>query len=492
MRGFMRADTGRLFNVTTSGTALGQTVSYTLCLTINGKNPLSCQNYSTSNATLSIKTTSPRHTYHYAGIKINTPGFRYTGQGFRASTRKKIISETAAEGYVFIGTVSDTHAATGTVSPTGGGTTTLSVSMTDLALSITGLTLNGKASGQPRSITITNTGDAMATRLSIDYPTWPAATTAASDCGASLAIGATCTITVTPSTTPTSNCSLTGIAPTPGVITVNAGNAPDVTTNVVVLNYGCIYQGGYLFEMTEPVDTEESIGGTVVTQEDQAANGVVWSSNGASSISVSYDSIPGIAETSTTGSSVPTYADAQLSFNSTYSSTFPFPSSGSFSSCNGRINGACNSTNILTLYNTYITNYGIVSNPPYTLSAGPTTTSYYAAGLCTATISGYSDWYLPAICEMGPASNGSGCDVGTQNMVNQLPDLLGDPNVANPSTSCNYGANCLAGNYWSSTEDSSNPQRLAWNQYFAFSGSYHGVGVKVYPLGVRCSRALTL
>ncbi len=49
------ADSGNLFNVTTSGAGLGQTVSYTLCLTINGKKPLSCQNYSTSNASLNDK-----------------------------------------------------------------------------------------------------------------------------------------------------------------------------------------------------------------------------------------------------------------------------------------------------------------------------------------------------------------------------------------------------------------------------------------------------
>ncbi len=131
------AATGNLFNVTTSGAPLAQVVNYTLCLTINGQHPLSCQDYTTSQTTLTIRTTASNHTYHYAGIKINTPGFRYTGQGFRASTRKKIVVETATEGYTFIGTVSDTHAATGTVSPTGGGgTTALSVSITDLALSI--------------------------------------------------------------------------------------------------------------------------------------------------------------------------------------------------------------------------------------------------------------------------------------------------------------------------------------------------------------------
>ena len=109
------AGTGNLFNVTTSGTALGQAVSYNLCLTINGKNPLSCQTYNTSSATLTIKTTAPSHTYHYAGIKINTPGYVYTAHGLRRSIGKQEIT---APGYTGIGTVSDTQAATGTVAST--------------------------------------------------------------------------------------------------------------------------------------------------------------------------------------------------------------------------------------------------------------------------------------------------------------------------------------------------------------------------------------
>jgi hypothetical protein len=458
------AGTGNLFNVTTGGAALGQTVSYTLCLTINGKNPLSCQNYNTSNATLTIKTTAPHHTYHYAGIKVNTPGYTYTAQGLRDSTRAQFATETVATGYTFIGTVSDTHAATGTVSPTGGATTTLSVSITDLALSISGLTLNGQASGQPRTITITNTGGAEATALNIDYPTWPAATTAVDDCGATLAAGAACTITVTPNTTPTTSCSTTGIAPTPGVITIGAGNATDVTSNVVVLNYGCIYQGGYLFAMTEAADTAESIGGTVVTQVDQAArdpNGVFWSSDAAGTSTV-VDIIYGISETSTTEAANPNtdQVDGQ-------------------SACNGATDGSCNSNNIITYY-----------SPPTTDPA--ITPSFYAAGRCTETISGYSDWYLPAICEMGPASNGSGCAVGTQNIITQLGSLVGDPGAGTPGTSCTYAANCLAGYYWSSTEGSFLPQFFAWEQYFdSVGGSVQDYVNKDIVDGVRCVRVLT-
>ena len=302
-------------------------------------------------------------------------------------------------------------------------------------------------------------------------------------------------LTITPGSTASATAGNT--SPTPITLSISGTNTNTLTPTVNILTYGSVYQGGYIYAVDDTTPNTGSIGGTVVTQTDQAPrypDGVVWSSNGANSTSVSNDSIPGIAETSTTGSSVPTYASAQTSFNSTYSneSTFPFPSSGSFSSCNGRTNGACNSTNILTLYNTYITNYGIGSSP-YALSAGPTTASYYAAGRCTATISGYSDWYLPAICEMGPDSGGSGCSASTQDIVSQLPDLLGDPNAGTPSTSCTYGANCLAGLYWSSTEASGVPAVRAWYQDFASGGSSGQIfGDKDSPLGVRCSRALTL
>lgn len=267
-----------------------------------------------------------------------------------------------------------------------------------------------------------------------------------------------------------------------------------------------MYQGGYIYAVDDTTPATGSIGGTIVTQTDQAPiypNGVVWSSNGADSTSVSNDSIPGIAETSTPGSSVPIYTVSQALFNITYSNeiAFPFPFFGSFSSCNGRTNGACNSANILALYDTaynsinYITtNYSTSCDPSQggtggcTLSAGLTNATFYAAGRCTATISGYSDWYLPAICEMGPSSDhsgfDSGCSTNTQNMVNQLPGLVG--------TSCAYGANCLAGDYWSSTEYSGNPADVALQQYFASSGgSFQDYSGKLNKRGVRCSRALT-
>ena len=328
--------------------------------------------------------------------------------------------------------------------------TTLTASVSTLGLSVNNTELNAALTGTPRLITITNSGSNSATSVTYSpSPALPSGTTISpSSCG-TIAASSTCVLTITPGSTASATAGNT--SPTPITLSISGTNTNTLTPTVNVLTYGSVYQGGYIYAVDDTTSNTGSIGGTVVTQTDQAPrypDGVVWSSNGANSTSVSYDSIPGIAETSTTDSSAPTYASAQTSFNSTYSnvSTSPFPSSSSFSSCNGRTNGACNSANILMLYNMYVTNYGD-GVPPYLLTAGPTTTSYYAAGRCTANISGYSDWYLPAICEMGPDAHGSGCSASTQNIVSQLPDLLGNPSATSPSTSCTYGAtygaNCL-------------------------------------------------
>lgn len=364
--------------------------------------------------------------------------------------------------------------------------TTLVASVSTLGLSVNNTGLNAALRGTPRLITITNTGSITATNVTyFASPALPSGTTInPAHCG-TIEVSGTCVLTITPGSTASATAGNTN--PTPITLSISGTNTNTVTPALNVLTYGSVYQGGYIYAVDDTTPNTGSIGGTVVTQIDQATG--MWSSNGVSSTSGSSDSIPGIAVTSTTSTSVPTYTNAQASFNSTYLnvSMFPFPSSVSFSSCNGGTDGACNSTNILTLYKTYVTNYGVGSYNSYSLSAGPTTTSYYAAGRCTATISGYSDWYLPAICEMGPASGNSGCSASTQNIVSQLPGLLGTS-----STSCTYGANCLFGSYWSSTEDSFYPNNTAWAQYFSSGGSsFQGTTGKENVFGVRCSRALT-
>ena len=360
----------------------------------------------------------------------------------------------------------------------------LSASVSTLALSVNNPGLNPALTGTPRLITITNTGTSYAANVTYTVsPALPSGTTISpSRCG-KIAPSGSCVLTVTPGSTPSAAPGET--TPTPIALNISGLNTNIVTVNLDVLTYGSIYQGGYLYAVNDTTPNTGSIGGKVVALSDQAPaypNGVVWGSNGESTglYKVSNDIIPGIDNSSTTATPEPTYVDAVNLFDDTYDNApvpYTFPSSDSFSACNGGTDGACNSANISTLYNTYITHYDTTD----LLAPGPTTSSYYAAGLCTGTINGYSDWYLPAICEMGPASNGSGCS-NTQNMVSQLPGLVGD--------ACAYGTNCLSGFYWSSTLSSGFPSTTAWYQFFA-SVSDQSTDIKSEDLGVRCSRALT-
>lgn len=373
------------------------------------------------------------------------------------------------------------------------GSTTLSVNPSALGLSVNDTGLNAALTGTPRKITITNMGSNPATNVTYTpTPALPIGTSISpASCG-TLSPASTCVLTITPGNTPSAPPGNTN--PTPITLSISGTNTNTVTPTLNILTYGSVYQGGYLFSVNDTTPDTGSIGGSVVTLMDQAPafpNGVVWSSNNANGASVSEDTIPLISEQVTAGDS---YNTAQSDFNATYANEniFPFPAAGAFLSCTGNIEGACNSTNILTLYNTYITNFGI-GGSPYTLALGPTNTSFYAAGLCTAVIDGYSDWHLPAICEMGPDSNSSGCTIGTQNILNQLPNLIGNPFAGSPTTSCVYGVNCLANYYWSSTQHSGFPRRFARVQYFDVGGgSIQSGAQKLNQCGVRCTRALTL
>ena len=331
----------------------------------------------------------------------------------------------------------------------------LNISPANLALSVKDTQINPALSGIPRQITVTNEGDAPANELAIQYPAWPTGTTvdinSPSACmeGSTLEVGASCPITINPGATATSGTNnfpcTTAISPVPGVISVSASHTGSVAANVVVLGYGCIYQGGFVYSINDTTATTASIGGKVVALTDQVGfdPGIIWSSDDSGN----YDdgvSIFGIAENSNT--------------------SFPNPNTGQISgqkACDGKVDGACNSNNITIYY-----------------SAVPANS--YAAGRCLGTINSYNDWYLPAICEIGPDSNSSGCSTTTQNMIESLPMLR---------NSCS-GAHCLIGTYWSSTEHSFDPMDIAWTQYISGSNMQTSE-LKFIQSGVRCSRALT-
>ena len=110
----------------------------------------------------------------------------------------------------------------------------------------------------------------------------------------------------------------------------------------------------------------------------------------------------------------------------------------------------------------------------------------YSSTPSGATCSGvelcYNDWYLPAICEMGPDSSDNFiCNNSTQNIADSLPTFLG----------CTSSF-CLQNFYWSSTEYALGAANQAWEQsYSGYAGISQGVAGKSNTLNIRCIRHLT-
>lgn len=338
--------------------------------------------------------------------------------------------------------------------------TTLSASVSALALSVTGFTEYGvsgtPSSGLPRIITITNTGSFPAVNLAVTTPTWPSGTTSTTSCGNVLTAGNSCTITITPGNTASSNgtnpCS-NGTAPIPGVVIVSANNTNSVSTEVVVLSYACLYQGGYVYAFDDTTPNTGSVGGKTLTQTTNGS--LIWSSNGTGSApaDVANDSIYGISDTSTTSSANPSSGQEPGQ-----------------TACNGATDGICDTNNIYVYYQNFS-------------SGAPVNLSYYAAGACKQTINSYSDWYLPSVCELGYDTNnyGSGCGTSStptlQNVQSSFIDIQNFLLISGTF-------------YWSSTESSGSPTYQSWYQYLYYNG-FQGKNYKDNQYRVACSRILT-
>ena len=306
---------------------------------------------------------------------------------------------------------------------------------------------NDALTGNARTVTITNAGTNAATGLSVSASGLPSGTSVTNTtCSGSLAAGGTCTVTITPGSVPSSSggtlCS-TGIAPTPATITVSANNAPSVTTDVVVLTYGCQYQSGYVYSINDLTPTTGSVGGKIAALSDSVA--------GPTSVARGTPNWGGYG--CDIGNSL--HVDTSTGAN----------------------NGSTNSSATVSALTT---NYSAL---PCTLSFAVALANY-AAGKCsqyTTPSDAGLIWYLPSICELSGSSPNNNCTSGTTSMLNQLWLLI--PAV---------GGFVNTGYYWSSTENvAPNAGNGAWYQRFSSGGSQDFVD-KVALLGVRCSRALSL
>jgi hypothetical protein len=305
----------------------------------------------------------------------------------------------------------------------------LTASVPVLALSVNDVATNAALTGTPRTVVITNSSlTTTATNVAVSAPNLPPGTTVSSStCGPTLVPGASCSITVTPGSTTTSFC-------LPAKLTVSANEGTPLSVDVVVLGYGCVYQGGYVFAIDDTTPATSSVGGKVAATRDQVENvtsgdRAIWSSDGYGSTSDHVDyQLVGVAR-------------------------------DSVSPCVGADDGACNTATILAHY-----------------SAASYRRELFAAGLCermntTTNQAGVLGWYLPAHCE---ANN---CAAGRQSMQTNLVDYK--------------NLNLLSGLYWTSTEAAGSATTQAHGAMFAPGASPAAPSNKNELAQVRCVRALS-
>ena len=251
--------------------------------------------------------------------------------------------------------------------------TVLAVSVANLALAANNpLALPTPIPGNPRLITVTNTGTQPALAMTVDSSLLPALTTVtANTCTGTLASLASCSITITPGTNATT---------LPVTVTVKGSNTNTVSTAVAVLKYGSTYQGGIVFALDDGTPNTGSVGGKATAQTEAAAG--PWSP-----------------------------ADLQAT------------AAGSLT------DGVANTAAILATY----------SDPlvyPATAVAARACDEFSDAG--------HTDWYLPAICELGydQTGAGTGCGSVAAPLVENVQSSLVD-NSAVPGA---------PGTFWSSTD----------------------------------------
>ena len=520
------ANTAPLFNVVASG----EPVSAEVKLCLNGKANLSCQKYTVKAKDLEISTTVERN-YEAAGIQSLTSGYQPSGcfgaangnclfalsagistQIVLLSTEPKqnqTISFTSTAPSATVGgpTYTPTAAASsglpvtitvdsssasicsisnGIVSFTAAGTCILNgdqagdtsyepapqakqnVSVTSLSASLvissptlvlaqngifTGVSGVPLAASKPRTLTITNQGQGIATSLSIAFNPALSGGTAmdtmvstACTSATALAHNGSCTVTINPGTP-----SSIGNPPVTNTMTVTAVNASNnVTAAITTLTYGSLYGDGYVFSIDDSTAPTSSVGSVKVAAMVDQSSVLPWD-----------------ADPACEAPSVCTYA------------------TGATSSTNGTNLSTPNQGNTYLIWN-QLTN--TTNSPTF-----PEAITSYAAGVCVNYVGGgHTDWYLPAICEMGydAVAANSGCGASNlptlQNMQSNLIDLDNSTSVA--LGLINGG---LSGHYWSSTEDLNVPLVNAWFQLFSAGSSVQDLDTKFTSFGARCVRGFT-
>ena len=301
-----------------------------------------------------------------------------------------------------------------------------------------------------RTLTITN--NASYAVSNVNYTgTLPSGTTIfPSTCG-NIEAGGTCLLTISPGATPSTEPSKNPTSLTPSVLTIQGNSTNALTADIIVLAYNNFYQQGFVFSIDDTTPTSGSVGIKVAASQDNTSRiinrGIVWGGGtGASTVIVG----------------------VKL---------------GSTSPCLGSYDGSCNTSAIVKALSVDL----LMSSYAASLCANYQIDSA-GNNPCVTDKACYTDWYLPAICEMGPESSTNISHytnyAANNNMVANLPFLINGCTDPECFSTLN--------NYFSSTEYDT-AGTVAWGQIFpgTAGNSQQGDG-KTNNFRVRCARALPL
>lgn len=303
----------------------------------------------------------------------------------------------------------------GAGAPTGGGaapSTTLSIIPSSLVLSVNHTATSPALTGNPRVFTVTNLGSVTAQSV-----IWAVST------GSPALPSGTGVVNTCGSLAPGASCTLTvtpgntpsaakGVRnPVPVTLSVGGSNTNLLSPTVQVLTFGSVYQSGYVFDIDDTTPVSGSLGGKVAALDDIASSPLPWSSTA-----------PGLINASSL------------------------------------TDGQANTQAIVAV-----------------LDGQSEPRANYAAGTCTALgDGGYTNWYLPAICEMSSAAAGCSAQPNMQTNLIENSTVSGLPSW-----------------HWSSTESALNPVVDGVQHQFAVPGASQRDGGKGTSVNVRCVRALS-
>ncbi|RUR12708.1 DUF1566 domain-containing protein [Legionella sp. km772] len=489
------AHPGALFKIKSTGTSLGQAISINLCLNVKGQRPLSCQRYVIRTTQLELWTTAPNHTYQYAGIKINTPGYYYTPLG---GIRKNLAHSGlgASRGYTYIGQVSNRASTKGKVTPTKIGSFTVGGTLSGLSggtVSLVNNSTNALSLTANQSFTF-STALANGSRYDVSVRSQPVGQTCGVKNGTGIIHGANVSnvsVSCLPNTTLTvASSAIIPVNGAPGPLQVtNMGTytaykvhalLPDNWKGVVQDSSDCAVigpNGGtctLTFTSNKPYVAQQNIvvsGDNIdlppkTTLAFSMFDYLVWAVSG-----VSPNAQALVLATNNATTNLGVLWDSSAACTGMPQNCAPTTATSLYDG--SYLNSSGNTYQIITELGTQAATNFNAASLCYTISSDNS-----GSGLVLGT------WFLPSICQLGsynPNVGGmdAGCLPNTPSIQSNLFDLgfVQEMVIFTP--------------YWSSTDNLLSPN-TAWYQGFNGLGdNSQFIGLKQFNLAVRCVRAFT-